>query len=122
MVFVVSANDYVGKGLSGGRIIIRHPPTVDYKPQENVIIGKPIPAGTGLSRYRKLGLTYKGVPVVKTAGDALPDYAPEELRETEELLPQPQDWSLDGEGYLVDAVKWNNMEPQLSMATRARMA
>ena len=33
------ANDYVGKGLSGGRIIIRHPPAVDYKPQENVIIG-----------------------------------------------------------------------------------
>lgn len=33
------ANDYVGKGLSGGRIIIRHPPNVDYKPQENVIIG-----------------------------------------------------------------------------------
>lgn len=33
------ANDYVGKGLSGGRIIIRHPPNVDYRPQENVIIG-----------------------------------------------------------------------------------
>lgn len=33
------ANDYVGKGLSGGRIIIRHPPGVDYRPQENVIIG-----------------------------------------------------------------------------------
>ena len=33
------ANDYVGKGLSGGRIIIRYPPGVDYRPQENVIIG-----------------------------------------------------------------------------------
>ncbi|MFQ8866890.1 MAG: hypothetical protein ACLR67_01130 [Eggerthella lenta] len=28
--------------------------------KENVIIGKPIPAGTGLSRYREVGLTYKG--------------------------------------------------------------
>ena len=68
--------------------------------KENVIIGKPIPAGTGLSRYRTLGLTYKGVPVVKSTGDTLPDYAPEELREVEELLPQPQDWSLDGDGYM----------------------
>lgn len=67
--------------------------------KENVIIGKPIPAGTGLSRYRTLGLTFKGVPVVKSTSDALPDYAPDELRETEELLPQPQDWSLDGDGY-----------------------
>ena len=33
--------------------------------KENVCIGKPIPAGTGLSRYRKVGLTYKGVPVSK---------------------------------------------------------
>ena len=68
--------------------------------KENVVIGKPIPAGTGLSRYRTMGLTYKGVPVTKSSGDALPDYAPEELREVEELLPQPQDWSLDGDGYL----------------------
>ncbi|MBQ9067842.1 MAG: DNA-directed RNA polymerase subunit beta', partial [Eggerthellaceae bacterium] len=68
--------------------------------KENVVIGKPIPAGTGLGRYRNLGLTYKGVPISKASGDALPDYAPEELREVEELLPQPQDWSLDGDGYL----------------------
>ena len=30
--------------------------------KENVIIGKPIPAGTGLKRYRDVGLTYKGKP------------------------------------------------------------
>ena len=30
----------------------------------------------------------------------MPDSAPEALREIEELLPQPQDWSLDGDGYL----------------------
>ena len=67
--------------------------------KENVIIGKPIPAGTGLKRYHDVGLTYKGVPVDKIDGDRLPDSAPEALREIEDLLPQPQDWSLD-EGYL----------------------
>jgi DNA-directed RNA polymerase subunit beta' len=68
--------------------------------KENVIIGKPIPAGTGLKRYHEVGLTYKGVPISKTSADKLPDYAPEELREVEEMMPQPQDWSIDGENYL----------------------
>ncbi|MDR4015925.1 MAG: DNA-directed RNA polymerase subunit beta' [Eggerthellaceae bacterium] len=68
--------------------------------KENVIIGKPIPAGTGLKRYHDVGLTYRGVPVDKVDSDRLPDSAPEALREIEELLPQPQDWSLDGDGYL----------------------
>ena len=60
--------------------------------KENVIIGKPIPAGTGLPRYHKVGLTSEGE-------EQLPDYAPRELREIEDLLPQPQDWSLD-ENYM----------------------
>jgi DNA-directed RNA polymerase subunit beta' len=68
--------------------------------KENVIIGKPIPAGTGLGRYRKVRLTYKGYQVDKVNQDILPDFAPEALRSVEELLPQPQDWSLDGENYL----------------------
>jgi len=67
--------------------------------KENVIIGKPIPAGTGLKRYRDVRLTYKGRPIDGVAGDALPDFAPDALREIEDLLPQPQDWSLDGDGY-----------------------
>ena len=69
--------------------------------KENVIIGKPIPAGTGLKRYRDVRLTYKGVPIEKTGNDedALPGYAPDALREIEELLPQPEEWSFDGEGY-----------------------
>jgi len=33
------ANDYVGKGLSGGRIIIAPPADAGYKPSENIIIG-----------------------------------------------------------------------------------
>jgi glutamate synthase (NADPH/NADH) large chain len=33
------ANDYVGKGLSGGRIIIYPPRASTFKPEENIIIG-----------------------------------------------------------------------------------
>jgi glutamate synthase (NADPH) large chain len=33
------ANDYVGKGLSGGRIIVRHPKGAKFLPDETVIIG-----------------------------------------------------------------------------------
>ncbi|MGQ4554665.1 glutamate synthase large subunit [Halobellus sp. GM3] len=34
-----AANDYVGKGLSGGRIVVRTPETAAYEPDENVLIG-----------------------------------------------------------------------------------
>lgn len=33
------ANDYVGKGLSGGRIVVQTPPSATYVPHENVIVG-----------------------------------------------------------------------------------
>jgi glutamate synthase (NADPH/NADH) large chain len=33
------ANDYVGKGLSGGRIIVAPPTSATFKPEENIIIG-----------------------------------------------------------------------------------
>jgi glutamate synthase (NADPH/NADH) large chain len=35
------ANDYVGKGLSGGRVIVRHP-SVNREPTENIIIGNTV--------------------------------------------------------------------------------
>jgi glutamate synthase (NADPH/NADH) large chain len=34
------ANDYLGKGLSGGHICVAPPPGVAYRPEETVIIGK----------------------------------------------------------------------------------
>jgi DNA-directed RNA polymerase subunit beta' len=70
--------------------------------KENVIIGKPIPAGTGLKRYREINLTYNGEPLETRKGkmDILPEWAPSELRELESLLPQPNEWPLDGEDYL----------------------
>ena len=72
--------------------------------KENVCIGKPIPAGTGLSRYRKVGLTYKGVPVSKENSDQLSDFAPQALREIEELLPKQEEWAVDEEGYLTPSM------------------
>ena len=32
-------NDYMGKGLSGGKIIVRPPENITYKPEENIITG-----------------------------------------------------------------------------------
>ncbi|OCC23874.1 glutamate synthase subunit alpha [Croceicoccus estronivorus] len=39
---VGDANDYVGKGLSGGRVIVRQPETVDRDPTENIIVGNTV--------------------------------------------------------------------------------
>ncbi|KKC23955.1 glutamate synthase large subunit [Sphingomonas sp. SRS2] len=35
-------NDYVGKGLSGGRVIVRQPSHVDRNPLENIIVGNTV--------------------------------------------------------------------------------
>ncbi|MDR1421957.1 MAG: DNA-directed RNA polymerase subunit beta' [Coriobacteriales bacterium] len=70
--------------------------------KENVIIGKPIPAGTGLKAYREVELTYQGEPLTTRRGksEVLPEWAPVALRELEEMLPQPSEWPLDSEEYL----------------------
>jgi len=39
MDLVGSANDYVGKGLSGGKLIVRTPDNANYAAEENVVIG-----------------------------------------------------------------------------------
>ena len=36
------ANDYVGKGLSGGRVIVKQPGHVKRKPTENIIVGNTV--------------------------------------------------------------------------------
>ena len=36
------ANDYVGKGLSGGRVIVRQPGHVERDPTENIIVGNTV--------------------------------------------------------------------------------
>ncbi len=39
------ANDFIGKGLSGGKIIVRAPKNAQFKPEENVIAGNVIGYG-----------------------------------------------------------------------------
>lgn len=36
------ANDYVGKGLSGGKIVVKSPAESTFKPEENIIAGNTI--------------------------------------------------------------------------------
>src|SRR5271156_482410 len=36
------ANDYVGKGLSGGRVVVRHPGGTQRDPTKNIIIGNTV--------------------------------------------------------------------------------
>ena len=79
--------------------------------KENVIMGKPIPAGTGLKRYRQVGITYKGTPVDKVETEQLSEFAPEALREIEDLLPKPQEWTGEGEGFLGAANGYFNGSP-----------
>ena len=57
--------------------------------KENVIIGKLIPAATGMKRYRNVKLTYKGqhIEAESTVEGPLPEWAPAELKEIEALLP-----------------------------------
>jgi DNA-directed RNA polymerase subunit beta' len=59
--------------------------------KENVIIGKLIPAATGMKRYRSVKLTYRGQAAEWTAeeGGPLPEFAPDELKELEAMLPGP---------------------------------
>jgi glutamate synthase (ferredoxin) len=39
MTLTGTANDYVGKGLSGGKIVVNTPPTASYEPEANSLIG-----------------------------------------------------------------------------------
>ncbi len=39
MRLVGDSNDYLGKGLSGGKIVVSAPKNVTFKPEENIIIG-----------------------------------------------------------------------------------
>ena len=77
----------------------------------NVIIGKRIPAGTGLSAYRNVPMTYKGRVIDENGrlGDTLPDWAPDRLREIEERMPRQPEWvgAEGGYGYEGGALSHN---------------
>ncbi|HKP77487.1 MAG TPA: glutamate synthase-related protein, partial [Phenylobacterium sp.] len=42
LTLVGDANDYVGKGLSGGRVVVRQPPQARRDPTQNIIIGNTV--------------------------------------------------------------------------------
>ena len=63
--------------------------------KSNVIVGKQIPAGTGLSAYSDVELTYHGTKIdgpTSSLAKSLPDWAPAELKDIEEQLPKQLDW------------------------------
>ena len=76
------ANDYVGKGMHGGEIIIKFPPAANYEAAKNVIIGNTcIYGATGGILYangtagERFGVrNSKGVAVIEGAGDHCCEY------------------------------------------------
>jgi len=79
---VGDANDYVGKGLSGGRIIVRQPDTVDRVPGENIIVGNTVLYGAiageayfnGVAGERFAVRNSGAIAVVEGAGDHCCEY------------------------------------------------
>jgi glutamate synthase domain-containing protein 2/glutamate synthase domain-containing protein 1/glutamate synthase domain-containing protein 3 len=76
------ANDYLGKGLSGGRIIVRTPPNSPFDPKENVIVGNTLLYGAtsgevfvnGLAGERFAVRNSGAVAVVEGVGDHACEY------------------------------------------------
>ncbi|WP_414582118.1 glutamate synthase-related protein [Scytonema sp. PCC 10023] len=76
------ANDYVGKGMHGGEIIIKPPTNASYNPAQNVIIGNTCLYGAtggvlfaqGLAGERFAVRNSKGTAVIEGAGDHCCEY------------------------------------------------
>jgi glutamate synthase domain-containing protein 3 len=74
---VGDANDYLGKGLSGGRIVVRTPPGSPFDPAENVIVGNTLLYGAtsgealinGLAGERFAVRNSGAIAVVEGVGD-----------------------------------------------------
>ena len=74
---VGDANDYVGKGLSGGRVVVRQPPEAQRDPSENIIVGNTVLYGAtageayfqGIAGERFAVRNSGAVAVVEGCGD-----------------------------------------------------
>ncbi|MEO0537798.1 MAG: glutamate synthase large subunit [Cyanobacteria bacterium P01_A01_bin.123] len=82
LTLIGEANDYVGKGMNGGEIVIKPLATVTYDPSENVIVGNTCLYGaTGGTLYalgqageRFAVRNSKGQAVIEGAGDHCCEY------------------------------------------------
>jgi glutamate synthase (ferredoxin) len=82
LTLVGEANDYVGKGMHGGEIIIKHPAAATYDHAQNVIIGNTCLYGAtggflfanGLAGERFAVRNSKGTAVIEGAGDHCCEY------------------------------------------------
>lgn len=76
------ANDYVGKGLSGGRIIVKQPANVDRTASDNIIVGNTVLYGAiageayfaGVAGERFAVRNSGAIAVVEGAGDHCCEY------------------------------------------------
>jgi len=76
------ANDYVGKGMAGGRIVLRHPPAARYVARETVIMGNTCLYGAtggelyaaGIAGERFAVRNSGAVAVIEGAGDHCCEY------------------------------------------------
>jgi glutamate synthase domain-containing protein 3 len=76
------ANDYLGKGLSGGRIVVQTPPNSPFDPKRNVIVGNTLLYGAtsgevfvnGLAGERFAVRNSGAVAVVEGVGDHACEY------------------------------------------------
>ena len=76
------ANDYVGKGLSGGRIIVRPPADGSFVPEESIIVGNTVLYGAiagecyfrGVAGERFAVRNSGAIAVVEGAGDHCCEY------------------------------------------------
>jgi glutamate synthase (NADPH/NADH) large chain len=74
---VGDANDYVGKGLSGGRIVVRPPENAGCKPDESIVVGNTVLYGaiegecyfSGIAGERFAVRNSGAVAVVEGVGD-----------------------------------------------------
>jgi glutamate synthase (NADPH/NADH) large chain len=72
-----ASNDYVGKGLSGGRIVVYPDPTCPAKPEENIVIGNTVMYGAiegeayfrGVAGRALLRAQFRRTAVVEGTGD-----------------------------------------------------
>ena len=82
LTLVGEANDYVGKGMHGGELVVKPSPTITYDPSKNVIIGNTCLYGSTGGTLYALGIAgerfavrnSKGQAVIEGAGDHCCEY------------------------------------------------